>query len=59
MINDKKLHNDNGIDAVILLRTGESLDIKRDSFNKRLKPLLSRDRIVKSIKSRSWLCSKR
>ena len=47
------------MDAVFLLRTGESLDIKIDSFNKILKPLLSRHRIVKSLKSLSWLCSKR
>ena len=33
---------DNGTDAVFLLRTGESLDIKIDSFNARLKPLLTR-----------------
>ena len=44
---------------MFLLRTGESLDIKIDSFNKSLKPLLSRHRIVKWLKSLSWLCSKR
>ena len=47
--------NKNGIDAVFLLRTGESLDIKIDSFIKSLKPLLSRHR----IKSLSCFCSKR
>ena len=47
------------MDAVFLLRTGECLDIKIDSFNKSLKPLLSRHGIVKSLKSLSWLCSKR
>ena len=52
-------NNNNEIDAVFLLRTGESLDIKIDSFNKSLKPLLSRHRIVKSLKLLSWLCSKR
>ena len=54
-----KSNNNNEIDAVFLLRTGESLDIKTDYFNKSLKPLLSRHRIVKSLKSLSWLCSKR
>ena len=44
---------------MLLLKTWESLDIKKDSFNKSLEPLLSRHRIVKSLKSRSWLCSKR
>ena len=44
---------------MLLLRTGESLDIKIDSFLKSLKPLLSQHRIVKSLKSLSWLCSKR
>ena len=52
-------NNNNGIDAVFLLRTGESLDIKTDSFHKTLKPLLSRHRIVKSLKSPSLFCSKR
>ena len=49
-----KSNNNNEIDAVFLLRTGESLDIKTDYFNKSLKPLLSRHRIVKSLKSLSW-----
>ena len=31
---------------MFFLKTGESLDIKIDSFNKSLKPLLSRHRIV-------------
>ena len=31
--------NNNGIDAVFLLRTGKSLDIRIDSFIKSLKPL--------------------
>ena len=44
---------------MFLLKTGESLDIKIDSFIKSLKPLLSRYRIVKLLKSLSWLCSKR
>ena len=44
---------------MILLRTGESLDIKVETFNKSRKPLLSRHRIIKSLKSLSWLCSKR
>ena len=44
---------------MLLLRTGESLDIKIDSFNISLKPLLSRHRIVKLLKSLSWLCRKR
>ena len=47
------------MDAKFLLRTGESLDIKTDSFNKSLKPLFSWHRIVKPLKSLSWLCSKR
>ena len=47
-------NNNNGMDAVFLLRTEESLDIKIDSFDKSLKPLLSRHRIVKSLKSLSW-----
>ena len=42
---------------MFLLRTGESLDIKIDSFINSLKPLLSRHRIVKSLKSQS--CCKR
>ena len=44
---------------MLLLRTGESLDIKIDSLNKSLKTLLSRDRIVESLKLLPWLCSKR
>ena len=44
---------------MFLLRTWESLDIKIDSVNKSLKPLLSQHRIIKSLKSLSWLCSKR
>ena len=47
------------MDALFLLKTGESLDIKIDSFNKRMKPLWSWHRIVKSLKSLSCLCSKR
>ena len=43
---------------MFLLRIGESLDIKTDSFNKSLKLLLSGHRIVKLLKSLSWLCSK-
>ena len=43
---------------MFLLRTGESLGIKIYSFSKSLKPLLSRHRLVKSLKSLSWLCSK-
>ena len=43
---------------MFLLRTGESLNIRIDSFNKGLKLLLSRHRIVKSLKSLSWLCCK-
>ena len=39
--------NNNGIDAVFLLRTGESLGITIESFIKSLKSLLSRHRIVK------------
>ena len=35
--------------AVFLLRTGQSLDIKEEFFNKSLEPL-SRHRIVKSLK---------
>ena len=49
----------NGIDAVFFLKTVESLDIKIDSFNKSLKPLFCQQRIVKSLKLLSWLCSKR
>ena len=44
-------NNNNGIDAMFLLKAGESLDIKIDYFIKSLKPLLSRHRIVKSIAS--------
>ena len=54
-----KSNNNNEADAVFLLRTGESLDIKTDYFNKILKPLLSRHRIVKSLKLLSWLGSER
>ena len=54
-----KSNNNNETDAVFLLRTGESLDIKTDYFNKSLKPLLSRHRIVKSLKLLSWLGSER
>ena len=39
---------------MLLLRTGESLDIKI----KNMKPLLSRHMIVNSLKSLSWLCIK-
>ena len=61
-------NNNNGIDAMFLLRTEKSLDIEIDSFNEDslidffnedLKPLLSRHRIMKSLKLQSWLCSKR
>ena len=45
-----KSNNNNEIDAVFLLRTGESLDIKTDYFNKSLKPLLSRHRIREVVK---------
>ena len=38
---------------------GESLDIKIDSSNESLKPLLSWHRIAKSLKSVSSLCNKR
>ena len=58
LVINKAANNNNKIDLVFLLRTGESLNIKIDSFNKSLKPLLSRHRIVKSLKSLSWLCSK-
>ena len=44
---------------MFLLRTGESLDIKIESFNKSRKPLLSPHRIKKSLKLLSFLCSKR
>ena len=44
---------------MFLLRTGEFLDIKIDSFDKSLTPLLSQHRIVKSLKLLSWLCGKR
>ena len=47
---NKSLNKDNGIDALFLLRTGESLDGKINSFNKSLKPLLSRHRILKSLR---------
>ena len=56
--NTAKSNNNNGKDAVFLLRTGESLDMKIDSFSKSLKPLLSRHRIVKSLKWLPWLCTK-
>ena len=46
--------------AMFLLRTGESLDIKLDSFNKSVKSFLSRPRhrMVTFLKSLSGLCSK-
>lgn len=43
---------------MLLLKTGESLVIKIDCFNKILKPILSRYRIVK-LKLLLWLCNKR
>ena len=42
---------------MFLLKRGESLDNKIDSFDKSMKPLLSRNRIVKSLKPLSCLCS--
>ena len=43
---------------MFLLRTGEPVDSKIDSFNKNLKPL-SRHWRVNLLKSLSWFCSKR
>ena len=40
---------------MLSLRTGESLDIEIDSFNKALKPLLSQHRTVKLLTSLSRL----
>ena len=39
--------NKNGIDAVFLLRTGQSLDITKEYFIKSLKSLLSRQWMMK------------
>ena len=44
---------------MLLLRTGRSLYIKIDDLNKSLKPLLSRNLIVMSIKSLPWSHGKR
>ena len=52
-------NNNNGIEAIFLLRTGESLDIKRDYFIESLKPLLSRHNVVKSLKSQLWSSNRR
>ena len=41
---------------MFLLRTGESLDIKIDSFLKSLKPLLSRNRLVNNCLIYLLLC---